>query len=92
MRDRQMTHLAKVPGIDVAPGITLAGLGLADVLREIPFILMRLDDIADDEGVDVVPETAGKGAAGALATELGACVRVHRVAVVGVFVEREGVV
>lgn len=54
---------------------------------------MRLDHVADAQGVDVGPVEAPREAARhALAAQLGEGVAVHRVAVVRVLVEREGVV
>ena len=89
---RQIADLPQVPCIDVAPGVPLAGLRLPDVPRKVPRVLVRLDHVADAQRVDVDAEAARKGARDALAAELAERVAVHRVVVVGVLVEREGVV
>jgi hypothetical protein len=84
----QIADLTEVSRVNVTPGIPLAHLGLVDVLGEVAFVLVRLDDVANAQGVDVGVETAGEASSYALAGELGDSVGVHGVDV-GVFVERE---
>ncbi len=90
--DRQMTNLAQIPRVDVAPRIALPRLGLAYMCGEVTLVFVGFDDIPNAEDVDVVVEAAGEGAGGALATELAAGVCVHGVDVVGIFIEGEGMV
>ena len=90
--DTQITDLAEISGVNVAPGVAFAGFGHSYVAFEIRLILVRLDHVADDQSVDVDTESSGKGTRNTLACQFAAGVRVHWVAVVCVLVEREGVV
>jgi hypothetical protein len=87
--DTQITNLAQIPRVDITPRIPLAHRRVIDVRREIARVLVRLDDIADAQRVDVCVEAARETAGDALAAEFGDGIRVHGVHVVG-FVEREG--
>lgn len=69
--DSQIANLTKVSGVDVAPGVALPRLGEVDVGREVTLILVRLNHVADAEGVDVVLETTGKRTSGLLAADFG---------------------
>lgn len=72
---RKMTHLAQIPRIDIAPSIPLPHIHLHQILLEIPSILVRFDDVADPERIDVdafavfvgFGETSGEGASGEFA-------------------------
>ena len=49
----QITDLSQVPRIDIAPRISLPCLRLADILREISFVLVRFNDIANPQSINV---------------------------------------
>jgi hypothetical protein len=87
----QVTHLAQVPRIDVRPSIALPGHGLVDVRGEVALVLVRLDDIADAQDVNIISEAPREASSGLFAADLAQSVGVHGVDVV-VFFQREGVV
>jgi hypothetical protein len=89
--DTQIANLAQIPCVDVAPRIALAHRRIINVFREIALVLVRLDDVADAQRVNVGVEAARETAGHALAAEFGNGVCVHGVHVVG-FVQREGCV
>lgn len=90
--DAEVADLAEVARVDVAPRVAAAGLGLPDVAGEVARVLVRLDDVADAQGVDVgAAEAAREAPRHPLAAQLGQGVRVHGVDVV-VLGEREVVV
>lgn len=82
----QITNLAQVPRVNIRPRVPPPRLRLVHMSREIRRVFVGLDDIADDQGVDIVTVAAGESAGCALTTEFGQRVGVHRVAVVGCFV------
>ena len=85
----QIAYLAQIPRVDITPRIPLAHGGILDVRGEIPRVLVRLDDIAYAQRVDVRIEAAREAACDSLAAEFANRIRVHGIDVVG-FVEREG--
>ena len=86
----QVTHTAQVPGIDIRPPMHLPLLRLMHVaVEETLGVLVRLDDAADAQDVDVDPEPSGVPAGHALAAQLRDGVGVCWVDVEG-FVDGEG--
>lgn len=59
--DAEMAYLPEVAGIDIAPGDTLAHLGMGEIGRKL-LVLVRLDDVADTQRIDIEARTFGKGA------------------------------
>ena len=51
---RQIADLPQVARIDVAPRVAFPAHGLANVLREVSLILVRLDDIPDSQRVNII--------------------------------------
>lgn len=85
----QVTHTAQVPGVNVRPPVHLPLLRLVHVaVEEALGVLVRLDDAADAQDVDVDPEPTGVPAGHALAAQLGDGVGVCWVDVEG-FVDGE---
>ena len=84
-----MHDLAEVARVDVAPGVALAHHRIGEEGLELA-VLVRLDDVADAQGVDVGAVAHGEGARGLLVADLGQAVAVHRIDVVVLF-EREAV-
>lgn len=68
--DGQVTDLTEVTGVDVTPGVALPRRRVVDVLGEVESVLVRLNHVADAQGVDVVSEAAGKGAGRLLVADL----------------------
>ena len=86
----QVTHAAQVPGVDVRPPMHLPLLRLMHVaVEEALGVLVRLDDAADAQDVDVDAEPTGVPAGDALAAQLCDGVGVCWVDVEG-FVDGEG--
>lgn len=86
----QVTHAAQVPGVDVRPPMHLPLLRLMHVaVEEALGVLVRLDDAADAQDVDVDAEPTGVPAGDALAAQLRDGVGVCWVDVEG-FVDGEG--
>src|SRR5438128_1883146 len=57
--DRQMYDLAEVAGVDIAPGIAFSGWRIGQIAWK-PVVLMRLDDVADPQRIDVDAVAHGK--------------------------------
>lgn len=68
--DGQVTHLAQVSRVNVRPSIALSSHGFIHVGRKIAFVLVRLNDVAHSQDVDVVPVPASKSPRSLLATDL----------------------
>ena len=88
VREAEVDDLAEVAGVDVAEGVAAAHLGVGEIVREELGVLVRLDDVADAERVDVEAGAALEAAGGDLVQHLGEAVAVHRVDVV-VLLERQ---
>ena len=82
-----MHDLAEIARIDVTPGIALARQRLLQEIAE-HAVFVRLDHVADAQGIDIGSETHGKRTRGLLVDDLGQSVAVHRVDVV-VLLERK---
>ena len=82
-----MNDLGEVAGVDIAPGIALARGRIGDEAGEAA-VLVRLDDVANAQRVDVGLEAHGEGARGLFVDHLGQAVAVHGVDVI-VLLQRE---
>lgn len=81
--DAQIANLTQVAGINVGPCITLSGLWFADDVREVPFVLVGLDHVANAKNIDVaVVEAAGECSCRLLPDDLSERVSVHWVNIV----------
>jgi hypothetical protein len=85
----QIAYLPQIPRVDITPRIPLAHGRILDIRGKISLILMRLDDIAYSERVDICVEAARETPGYPLAAKFTDGVSVHGIDVVG-FVEREG--
>jgi hypothetical protein len=70
--NRLVKDLSKIPGINIRKRISLSTRWILQVCREVLRILVRLNDVADPEGVDVGSlETVGECAGGLFADDFG---------------------
>lgn len=75
--DPKVANLAQVARVNVRPGVALPRCRVGDERREIASVLVRLNDVADAECVDVRLEAARKGACRLLVAHLGEGVSCH---------------
>src|SRR5579883_3243440 len=82
-----MDDLAEIARVDIGPGVALARQRIGEEGRE-AIVFVRLDHVADAQGVDVGAVAHGESASGLFVDDLGEAVRIHRVDIV-VFFKRE---
>lgn len=69
--NRQVTDLPEISRVNVTPRVAFPGRGIPKVGGEVFLVFVRLDHVADSEGVDVCFEAPCKGACCLLAADFG---------------------